>query len=290
MKGMGCQTKSISEIYWEGEEAQKQCTLQYVKTLREFVKNKGNIWNKVLNIPSAHDPPAFHPDEDAKHKYISDSDDDQKANKKKGKKQGKQGQKRKVQTKDAASEDNVKKTKQGGGKGRGKTSNHVQPSSAPSSSQAVEGQGTSTLTSSQAEQGQGTSTLTSSQAVQGQTGQSSAYGLQVPNTYEAEIFNNEVPTVILYHKSMHLFYLEKCRKEWNPRFMRHLHNMLLYMKTFRRYYNKQGKLVIPKVFMNAYFCFRSLDCLKLVHDGIDYCDLYMGNYYFNQLTPEILPY
>ena len=58
------------------------------------------------------------------------------------------------------------------------------------------------------------------------------------------------------------------------------------MKTFRRYYNKQGKLVIPNVHTNAYFCFRSLDCLQLVHDGIDYCDLYMGNYYFNQLMPE----
>ena len=147
VKGLGHQTKSISEIYWEGEEAQKQCALRYVKTLGEFVKNKGNIWNEVLNIPSAHNPSAFHPDEDAKHKYISDSDDDQK-----GKKQGKQGQKRKAQTKHAASEDNVKKTKQGRRKGRGKTSNHVQPSSAPSSSQAAEGQGTSTPTSSHAEQ------------------------------------------------------------------------------------------------------------------------------------------
>ena len=32
------------------------------------MKNKGNIWNEVLNIPSAHDLSAFHPDEDAKHK------------------------------------------------------------------------------------------------------------------------------------------------------------------------------------------------------------------------------
>ena len=197
-----------------------------------------------------------------------------------------------------ASEDNVKKTKQGSGKGRGKTSTCVQPLSAPSSSQSGQGQGTSTLTSSQSgqgqgtstltssqsEQGQGTSTLTSSQAAQGQTGQSSPCGLQVPNAYEAEIFSNEVPTVILYHKSMHLCYPEKCRKEWNPRFMRHPHNMLFHMKSFRRYYNKQGKLVIPKVHTNAYFCFRSLDCLQ--HDGIGYCDLYMGNYYFNQLTPE----
>ena len=128
----------------------------------------------MLNIPSAHDPSAFHPDEDAEHKYLSNSDDDQKGNKKKGKKQEKQGKKRKVQTKDAALEDNVKKTKQGRGKGRGKTSNCVQPSSAPSSSQAVEGQDTSTLTCSQ--------------AAQGQTGQSSPYGLQVPNAYEAENF------------------------------------------------------------------------------------------------------
>ena len=205
---------------------------------------------------------------------MSNSDDDHKGNKK-------QGQERNVQTKDAASEDNVKKTKQGRGKGRGKTFNHVQPSSAPSSSQTAQGQGTSTLTSSQAAQGQGTSTLTSSQAAQGQAGQSSPYGPQVPNAYEAEIFNNEVPTVVLYHKSMYLCYPEKSRKEWNRRFMRHPHNMLFQMKTFRRYYDKQGKLVIPEVCMNAYFCFRSLDCLKLVHDGIDYCDLYMGNYYFN---------
>ena len=153
VKGLGCQTKSISEIYWEGEEVQKQCALQYVKTLRDFVKNQGNLWNEMLNIPSTHDSSAFHPDEDAKHKYISDSDDDQKGNKKQGKKQGKQGQKRKVQMKDAASEDNVKKTKQGRGKGRGKTSTHVKPSSAPSSSQAAQGQGTSTPTSSQAVQG-----------------------------------------------------------------------------------------------------------------------------------------
>ena len=246
------------------------------------MKNKGNIWNEVLNISSAHDPSAFHPDEDAKHKYISNSDDDQKGNKKQGKKQG---QKAKAQAKDVASEDNVKKTKQGRGKGRGKTSNHVQPSSAPSFSQATQGQGTSTPTSSQAEQGQGTSTPTSSQAAQGQTGQSSPCGPQVPDAYEAEMFNNKVPTVILYHRSMHLCYPEKCR-EWNPRFMRHPHNMLFLMKTFRRYYNKQGKLVIPKVSMNVHFCFRSLDCLELVHDGINYCYLYMRNYYFNQLTQE----
>ena len=138
-------------------------------------------------------------------------------------------------------------------------------------------------------QGQGTSTLTSNQAAQGQAGPSVPYAPQVPDANEAENFNNEICTVVLYYKSMHLCYLEKCRKKWYPRFMRHSHDrrhMLFWMKTFRRYHNKQDKLVIPTVCTNAYFCFRSLDCLKLVHDGINYCDLYMGNYYFNQLTPE----
>ena len=67
--------------------------------------------------------------------------------------------------------------------------------------------------------------------------------------------------------------------------MRAPHNMLFRMKTFRKYHNKQGKEVIPKIRTNAYFCFKILDCLKLVHYGIDYCDLHMGNYYFNQFTP-----
>ena len=67
-----------------------------------------------------------------------------------------------------ASEGNVKKMKQGVGKGTGKASTHVQPSNSPSSSQAVQGQATFTLTSSQAVQGKGTSTATSSQAAQGQ--------------------------------------------------------------------------------------------------------------------------
>ena len=39
VKGLGWLTKTISEIYWEGEEAQKQQALRCVKTLGEFVKN-----------------------------------------------------------------------------------------------------------------------------------------------------------------------------------------------------------------------------------------------------------
>ena len=125
----------------------------------------------------------------------------------------------------------------------------------------------------------------STQGAQGQSAQTSPCGPQVPDDYEAEIFKNEVPTVVLYHKSFQVCYPSSCRQQWNPRYMRAPHNMLFRMKTFRKYHNKQGKEVIPKIRTNVYFCFKNLDCLKLVHDGIDYCDLCMGNYYFNQLTP-----
>ena len=134
--------------------------------------------------------------------------------------------------------------------------------------------------SSQGLEGQG-----SSHGAQGQNVQTSPYGPQVPDDYEAEIFKNEVPTVVLYHKSFQVCYPSSSRKQLNPWYMKSPHNMLFQMKTFRKYHNKQGKEVIPKICTNAYFCFKNLDCLKLVDDGINYCDLYMGNYYFNQLTP-----
>ena len=44
--------------------------------------------------------------------------------------------------------------------------------------------------------------------MQGQTGQCSPCGPQVPDGYEAEIFNNEVPSAILYHNLMHMCYPE----------------------------------------------------------------------------------
>ena len=165
----------------------------------------------------------------------------------------------------------------GKGKGDGKKSTKGAKSGGHETSTS---QGTSSTSSSQGLQGQG-----SSQGTQGQSAQTSPNGPQVPNDYEAEIFKNEVPTVVLYHKSFQVCYPSSCRKQWYPLYMRSPHNMLFQMKTFRKYHNKQGKAVIPKISTNAYFCFKNLDCLKLVHDGIDYCDLYMGNYYFNQLTP-----
>ena len=221
------------------------------------MKSKSHLWNEIktgtYSKSSVQDPAAFHPSEHAKHKYVSKSEDEDK-----------QKPKEKTKGRGKGKGDGKKSTK--GAKSGGHKTSTSQGTSATSSSQGLEGQG-------------------SSQGAQGQNAQTSQYGPQVPNDYEAEIFKNEVPTVVLYHKSFQMCYPSLCRKQWNPRYMRSLHNMLFRMKTFRKYHNKEGKEVILKICTNAYFCFKNLDCLKLVHDGIDYCNLYMGNYYFNQLTP-----
>ena len=143
-----------------------------------------------------------------KHKYVSKSEDEDKQKlKEKTKGRGKGKGDGKKSTKEAKS-------------GRRKTPTS-QGTSATSSSQGLEGQG-------------------SSQGAQGQNAQTSQYGPQIPNEYEAEIFKNEVPTVVLYHKSFQVCYPSSCRKQWNPWYMRSPHNMLFWMKTFRKYHNKEG--------------------------------------------------
>ena len=155
-----------------------------------------------------------------KHKYVSESEDEDK-------------QKPKEKTKS-----------KGKGKGDGKKSIKGAKSGGHKTSTS---QGTSSTSSSEGLQGQG-----SSQGTQGQSAQTSPHGQQVPDDYETEIFKNEVPTVVLYHKSFQVCYPSSCRKQWNPWYMRSPHNMLFQMKTFRKYHNKQGKEVIPKICTNAY--------------------------------------
>ena len=262
VKGLGWQRKRMTEIYQEGEQEQKQHALRYVQTLQHVMKSESHLWNEIkagtYSKSSVQDPAAFYPNEHVKHKYVSESED-----------KDKQKPKEKTNGK-GKGKGNGKKSTKGAKPGRHKTSRS---------------QDTFSTSSSQGLQAQSSKVQSSSQGAQGQSAQTSPYGLQVPNDYEAEIFKNEVPTVVLYHKSFEVCYPSSCRQQWNPQYMRAPHNMLFQMKTFRKYHNKQGKEVIPNICTNAYFCFKNLDCLKLVHDGIDYCDLYMGNYYFNQLTP-----
>ena len=119
-------------------------------------------------------------------------------------------QKRKLRVKEKERK-MVKSTK--GAKSGGHKTSTSQGTSSTSSSQGLQGQGSS----------QGSQRRGSSQGAQGQSAQTSSYGPQVPDDYEAKIFKNEVPTVVLYHKSFQLCYPSSCRKQWNPWYMRSPH-------------------------------------------------------------------
>ena len=96
VKGLGWQRKTMTEIYQEGEEEQKQHALHYVQTLQHVMKSKSHLWNEIkagtYSKSSVLDPSAFYPNEHAKHKYVSESDDEDKQKPKektKGKGKGK---------------------------------------------------------------------------------------------------------------------------------------------------------------------------------------------------------
>ena len=82
VKGLGRQRKTMTEIYQEGEEEQKQRALRYVQTLQHVMKSKSHLWNEIkagtYSKSSVLDPTAFYPNEHAKHKYVSESDDEDK--------------------------------------------------------------------------------------------------------------------------------------------------------------------------------------------------------------------
>ena len=82
VKGLGRQRKTMTEIYQEGEEEQKQCALHYVQTLQHVMKSESHLWNEIkagtYSKSSVQDPTAFYPSEHAKHKYVSESEDEDK--------------------------------------------------------------------------------------------------------------------------------------------------------------------------------------------------------------------
>ena len=96
VKGLGWQRKTMTEIYQEGEEEQKQCALRYVQTLQHVMKSKSHLWNEIkagtYSKSSVQDPASFYSSEHVKHKYVSESEDEDKQKPKektKGKGKGK---------------------------------------------------------------------------------------------------------------------------------------------------------------------------------------------------------
>ena len=47
VKGLGWQRKTMTDIYQEGEEEQKQRDLCYVQTLQHVMKSESHLWNEI---------------------------------------------------------------------------------------------------------------------------------------------------------------------------------------------------------------------------------------------------
>ena len=74
VKGLGRQRKTMTDIYKEGEEEQKQHAVSYVQTLHNVMKSESHLWNEIKagtnSKSSVPDRAAFYPNEHAKHKYL----------------------------------------------------------------------------------------------------------------------------------------------------------------------------------------------------------------------------
>ena len=131
VKGLGRQRKAMTKIYQEGEEEQKQHALHYVQTLQHVMKSKSHLWNEIkagtYSKSSVQDPVAFYPNEHAKHKYASKSEDE-----------GKQKPKEKTKGKGKGKGDGKKSTK--GAKSGGYKTSRSQDTFSTSSSHGLQAQ------------------------------------------------------------------------------------------------------------------------------------------------------
>ena len=50
VKGLGRQRKTMTDIYKEGEEEQKQRAVRYVETLHHVMKSKSHLWNEIKQV------------------------------------------------------------------------------------------------------------------------------------------------------------------------------------------------------------------------------------------------
>ena len=106
----------------------------------------------------------------------------------------------------------------------------------------------------------------------------------VPQNLEDALLKTRIPCVLMYNTSFQR--CNSCGYKWDITYMEEPHNLLFQMKTFRKYKNKDRKIVTNHFLSNAYYCIQNLDCLKKYLPGVKPQHIYMGNLHFNQMTPR----
>ena len=120
----------------------------------------------------------------------------------------------------------------------------------------------------------------------GQSGQRTnaqlLYGPLVPQNDEDRLLCGSQLTIVMYNHIIQKCYT--CDVRYDLNFMCPPHNMVIRSKT-RRSRIINGQKIRWKDYTNAYYCVDNIACLQKELPGTVRDHMYMGNFYFQSLTP-----
>ena len=108
------------------------------------------------------------------------------------------------------------------------------------------------------------------------------YGPLVPQNDEDRLLSGQQPAVVIYNWMIQKCFT--CEVDFDPDFMCAPHNMVIKSKT-RRWRIFNGQKIRCKTYTNAYYCIDNLACVRKQLPGTVKNHMYMGNFYFQSLTP-----
>ena len=108
------------------------------------------------------------------------------------------------------------------------------------------------------------------------------YGPLVPQIDEDRLLSGRQPAIVMYNRMIQKCFT--CEVDFDPDFMCAPHNMVIRSKT-RRWRIFNGQKICCKTYTNAYYCIDNLACVRKQLPGTVKNHMYMGNFYFQSLTP-----
>ena len=115
----------------------------------------------------------------------------------------------------------------------------------------------------------------------GQSG--NLFGPLVPQNDEDQLLSGQQPAIVMYNQMIQKCFT--CEVDFDPHFMCTPHNMVIRSKT-RRWRIFNGQKIHCKTYTNAYYCIDNLACVRKQLSGTIKNHMYMGNFYFQSLTPS----
>ena len=108
------------------------------------------------------------------------------------------------------------------------------------------------------------------------------YGPIVPQNDEDCLLSGRQPTCVMYNHMIQKCFT--CDLKYDPNFMCTSHNMVIRSKT-RRWRIINGHRIRCKDYTNTYYFINNIACLRRELPGTVRDHLYMGNFYFQSVTP-----